>query len=145
MDNDPRGLRGHTGPPRKLLVVDDNVLLAGATALFAQSIGFDVLTLNSSDRAIETFLSFCPDFVILDLMLPAKDGLAVLQEILTTGSSARIILTSGLPDIRQRLAARVPSAAPPHVTVLRKPYCLDDLLAVLRGGEIGVDQHAMVS
>ena len=142
MNDNPPAFGGDHHAVRKLLIVDDHALLATATELFAQTIGFDTMTLNRSDVATEAFLSYHPDIVILDVMLPGKDGISILHEILQTGTQARIILTSGMPDISQRLAARVPSAVPPQVTVLRKPYSLDDLVGVLGANHPQGAQHA---
>ena len=53
-------------------------------------------SLNSSAQATETFIAYRPDVLFLDMIMPEKDGIDVLNEILLTGIPVKVVLTSGL-------------------------------------------------
>lgn len=117
---------------RKLLVVDDQTGITRVVSMIASELGYDVTVLNDSSRATETFIDCKPDVVLLDMIMPEKDGIDVLNEILLTGINSRIVLTSGFSDGYLRLAQ---SVAKFHdldsVSVLRKPFRKDELVSVL--------------
>jgi len=118
---------------RRLLIVDDQVGMTRVIAMVANQLGLEVKVLNSSLHAVETFLEFRPDIVILDMIMPEKDGIDVLHEILLTGQETRVVLTSGLSESYLRLAEGVAHFHDVRdITILRKPFRRHDLLNVLR-------------
>lgn len=118
---------------KKLLVVDDQAGLTRVIHLVAEELGYDTLVTNSALDAAEKFIAFRPDVVILDMIMPEKDGIEVLNEILLTGEKTRIILTSGLSDSFLRLAEGVARFHQvERVGVLRKPFRRDELADLLR-------------
>jgi CheY-like chemotaxis protein len=118
---------------KKLLIIDDQVSIAKVVGLIATQLGLQVQALNSSVLATETFVEFRPDIVILDMIMPEKDGIDVLNEILLTGISSRIVLTSGFSNAYLRLAEGVAKFHDSdQVSILKKPFRRDDLIAVLK-------------
>jgi CheY-like chemotaxis protein len=118
---------------RKLLVVDDQVGLTRVMRLVAEELGYETRIANCPLQATEMFIAFRPDVVILDMIMPEKDGIDVLNEILLTGTRARVVLTSGMSDGLLRLAEGV--ARFHHlerVEVLRKPFRREELADLLR-------------
>src|ERR1700757_5066847 len=79
----------------KLLIIDDEVGLTKVVGLIARQLGLEFRALNSSLGAVEIFLDYQPDVVIIDMIMPEKDGIDVLNEILLTGTTVKVILTSG--------------------------------------------------
>ena len=64
---------------RKLLIVESDEPLRNALVeTFRRN--FDITVCGDGETAIELMRTWCPDAVILDLMLPMKDGLCVLEE-----------------------------------------------------------------
>ncbi|HEY1932211.1 MAG TPA: response regulator [Acetobacteraceae bacterium] len=119
---------------RKLLVIDDQIEICKAISHTAQRHGFEVQVVDDSESAIAVFLAFAPDVVILDLVMPGRDGIQVLHDLLTSGVPAHIVLTtaSGIGDAYVRIAAGVASfhgLAP--LPLLRKPFRRADLIEVL--------------
>ena len=107
---------------KKLLIVDDDVGLTKVYAQIGAELGFEVRMVNDSRQATEAFLAFHPDLAVLDLMMPEKDGIDVLNEILLADTHARVIVTSGFGDGMLRLAKGVASFhASERVSVLKKP------------------------
>jgi FixJ family two-component response regulator len=76
--------------------------------------------------------------VMLDMIMPERDGIDVLNEILVTGIPTRIMLTSGFGDAYLRLAVGVARFhGVDQVSVLKKPFRrreLVELLTSITGG-----------
>ncbi len=117
---------------RKLLVVDDQAGITRVISLIASELGYDVTVLNDPTQATEAFIDCKPDVLLLDMVMPEKDGIDVLNEILLTGIASRVVLTSGFSDAYLRLAQ---SVARFHdledVSVLRKPFRKQELVSLL--------------
>ena len=108
---------------KKLLVIDDQTGITKVVELIARQLGLNAKSLNSSSNATEVFIAFKPDVVMLDMIMPEKDGIDVLNEILLTGIPVKVILTSGFSDSYLRLAEGVARFHDnEHVSVLRKPF-----------------------
>jgi two-component system response regulator MtrA len=117
---------------RKLLIVDDDAGLAKAYARIGAEAGFEVHVVNDPLKATEAFLAFKPDIAVIDMIMPEKDGIDVLNEILLTGVPARIIVTSGYGDAMLRLATGVAEFhASGRISVLKKPIRRAELLKLL--------------
>ena len=118
---------------KKLLVIDDQTGITKVVEMIAKQVGLNARSLNSSAQATETFLVFKPDIVILDMIMPEKDGIDVLNEILLTGIPVKVVLTSGFSESYLRLAEGVAKFHEnPNVSILRKPFRRDELINLLR-------------
>jgi DNA-binding NtrC family response regulator len=107
---------------RKLLIVDDDAGLTKAYARIGTDAGFEVLVVNDPLKATEAFLAFKPDIAVIDMIMPEKDGIDVLNEMLLTGVPTRFIVTSGYGDAMLRLAEGVAKFhSSGRVSVLKKP------------------------
>jgi len=75
--------------PRRLriLVADDYRDSADSLGMLLRSDGYRVSVVSSGDDAIEAVGSFQPDVVILDLMMPRKDGFETVAELKQRASS----------------------------------------------------------
>ena len=63
-----------------LIVEDDNLLLVTLTHQFEDA-GYTVITATDGEQGVEKFLSGKPDAVVMDVMMPRKDGVEMLEEI----------------------------------------------------------------
>ncbi len=118
---------------KKLLIIDDQTGITKVVELIAMQLGLIARSLNSSSQATEVFMAFKPDVVILDMIMPEKDGIDVLNEILLTGIPVKVILTSGFSDSYLRLAEGVAKFHDnEHVSILRKPFRRDELITLLK-------------
>jgi CheY-like chemotaxis protein len=114
----------------RVLVIDDEQPIRESLRLLLEDAGHAVTLAASGPEGLASLrASRAPEVVLLDLLMPEMDGLAVLQEViresalagrhgyvLMTGDSSRLIET----------AAHVLDALP--VTVVRKPFDIDDVL-----------------
>ncbi len=67
---------------QKILIVDDDNHIAELISLYLEKEMFETKIAEDGDEALEYFESFQPDLILLDLMLPGKDGYEVCREIL---------------------------------------------------------------
>jgi len=85
--------RGDRMAPR-ILVVDDDTALAEMIGIVLRAEGFEPTFCGDGVRAIEEFRASQPDLVLLDLMLPGLDGIAVCDAIRADSGTPIIMLTA---------------------------------------------------
>jgi two-component system, OmpR family, response regulator MtrA len=78
----------------KILVIDDDNALREMVGIVLSSAGFEPEYCSDGDQALATFQLFQPDLVLLDVMLPGQDGIAVCREIRTVSGAPIIMLTA---------------------------------------------------
>ena len=78
----------------RVLIVDDDEALAEMLAIVLLGEGFDSHTCHTGDAALEVFRSYDPDLVLLDLMLPGRDGVDVCRDIRAESNVSIIMLTA---------------------------------------------------
>ena len=86
--------KGKTIMANKILVVDDDLNICELLKLYLENDGYVVFTANDGQEAVEMFQNKTPDLVLLDIMLPKKDGWQVCREIRKTSSAPIIMLTA---------------------------------------------------
>ena len=78
----------------KVLIIDDDEKLQKLLREYLGGNGFPVRTLSDGSEVLPTIRSESPDIIILDIMLPGKDGLEVLKDIRRDHSIPVIMLTA---------------------------------------------------
>lgn len=76
------------------MIVDDDPNISELLRLYFDKDGFAVISCLDGDKAFDTFIQSRPDVVVLDLMLPGKDGYDVLREIRRVSDVPVIMLTA---------------------------------------------------
>jgi DNA-binding response OmpR family regulator len=117
---------------KKVLIVDDDVGITEVVGFIARQLGMDVVVLNTSLGVTEVFIDYQPDILIVDMIMPEKDGIDVLNEILANGIPVQIVLMSGLSEGYLRLAeavAKLRDIEPVHI--LPKPFRHHELVELL--------------
>jgi len=66
---------------KKILVVEDDLILAKAYKTKLTKLTYDVVIAGDGQEALDVLRQFEPDAILLDLVLPKKDGFEVLAEI----------------------------------------------------------------
>ncbi len=79
---------------KTIVVVEDDEKLSSLIQKYLQQQQFDVTVVSDGNIAVETVLSIQPDVVILDLMLPGKDGLTICREIRPLYRGSVLFLTA---------------------------------------------------
>ncbi|HSF37227.1 MAG TPA: MtrAB system response regulator MtrA [Nocardioides sp.] len=77
-----------------VLVVDDDASLAEMLSIVLRQEGFDSRIVGRGDVALDAFRDYRPDLVLLDLMLPGKDGIDVCKEIRAESGVPIVMLTA---------------------------------------------------
>lgn len=75
---------------KKVLVVEDDLILAKAYKSKLTKLEYDVVMAGDGQEALEVLRQFKPDIILLDLVLPKKDGFEVLEEIKASPAWKRI-------------------------------------------------------
>ena len=70
-----------TGMRRKLLIIDDDVLVRRSIAVYLRDSGFDVFEAVDAAELQVAVNEFQPELVITDLRMPGADGLQVLRDL----------------------------------------------------------------
>ncbi|MDD7675608.1 MAG: response regulator transcription factor [Eubacteriales bacterium] len=78
----------------KILVVDDDHNICEMLRLYFENEGYEVKTANDGAEGVAAFKTFEPDLVLLDIMLPKKDGWQVCREIREVSSKPVIMITA---------------------------------------------------
>lgn len=66
---------------KKILIAEDDRFLANAYRVKLTKAGFEVKITSDGQEALTALRTFIPDLILLDLVMPVKDGFATLQEI----------------------------------------------------------------
>jgi two-component system response regulator MtrA len=111
----------------KILVVDDDASLAEMLTIVLRNEGFEPRICPTGDRAMTVVREFRPDLVLLDLMLPGKDGVDVCREIRGESGVPIIMLTAKSDTID--VVVGLESGADDYVV---KPFKPKELVARLR-------------
>ena len=78
----------------KILVVDDDANISDLLKMYFENEGYDVKTAADGVEGLNYFKIFEPDLVLLDIMLPKKDGWQVCREIREMSSKPVIMITA---------------------------------------------------
>ncbi len=84
--------------PKRILLVEDDESLANVYLTRLQAEGFDVKRVANGEDALSTALSYHPDLVLLDVMMPVVSGFDVLDILRNTPETAnlKIIMLTAL-------------------------------------------------
>jgi DNA-binding response OmpR family regulator len=114
----------------KILVVDDEVDLLNVAKIFLESKGYEVITATNGDEALEKVASEKPDAIILDLLMPKKDGFEVCTTLKTTAATSQIpIIVSSVLAREEDRAKALKIGADAYLT---KPYNFEIAAAIIK-------------
>jgi CheY-like chemotaxis protein len=112
---------------QRVLVVDDDRLVADTLVLIFAKNGFHARAAYSADQALESARSFTPDLLLCDVTMPGRDGLALVCDITREFPSCRIIVLTGFYSNLKNVYEQSSKLQRP-VGVLTKPCQPLDLL-----------------
>ena len=112
----------------RLLLVEDNKSILTATAKCLEKSGYSVDTCRNGADA-QFYISMGKfDCIILDIMLPGKDGLSILKEMRNQGNLTPVLLLTARDTVEDRVRGLDCGAD----DYLVKPFSFDELLARIR-------------
>jgi len=83
------------GRKQKILIIDDEVSVLNAIAGLVERLGYTALPVKNSDYALDSFVEFSPDLVLIDRNMPGLDGISCIREFKKIDPNARIVIISG--------------------------------------------------
>jgi len=111
----------------RVLVVDDDTALAEMLGIVLRGEGFEPVFCADGERALGAFRESRPDLVLLDLMLPGKDGIEVCREIRLESGVPIVMLTAKTDTVDVVLGLE--SGADDYIV---KPFKPKELVARIR-------------
>lgn len=111
----------------KILVVDDEELLVKGIRFNLQNDGYEVITGSNGQEAIDSAKNEKPDLIVLDVMMPEKDGLSACAEIREFSDVPIILLTAKAEDMDKLMGFE--HGADDYLT---KPFNILELKARIR-------------
>ena len=109
---------------KKILVVDDEKSIADIVKFNLEKEGYMVELAYDGEEAIEKVYEFLPDLIVLDIMLPKKDGFQVLKEIRKEFKVPVLMLTAKEEEVDKILGLEL--GADDYIT---KPFSMRELVA----------------
>jgi two-component system response regulator AdeR len=146
--------RSTVGEMALILIVEDERALAESLELYLRSHGYRTERAFDGEAALTLFRAARPDLVLLDVMLPKRDGFEVLRSVRSEAKTPVIMLTAKAEEIDKLLGLGLGAD-----DYLVKPYSLREVAArvqavlrrtqgepdvqVLRVGDLEVDTYSM--
>jgi two-component system, OmpR family, response regulator MtrA len=121
----------------KVLIVDDDAALAEMLTIVLRNEGFEPVVCPTGDRALALLREHRPELVLLDLMLPGKDGIDVCREIRAESGVPIVMLTAKNDTVDVVLGLE--SGADDYIV---KPFKPKELVARIRARMRRYDEPA---
>jgi DNA-binding response OmpR family regulator len=131
----------------RILIADDNQQITSILEEYAKKEGFQVLIAHDGDEAVRLYDTERPDFVLLDVMMPKRDGFEVCRHIRKNGSTPVIMVTARGEDFERIMGLDI--GADDYIV---KPFSPGEVMARIRAilrrvertQEQGVDKQIVV-
>jgi DNA-binding response OmpR family regulator len=117
-----------TAPATSLLVIEDDENISAAIEEYFSRSGYNVTTAADGVAGVEAAVKARPDVVVLDLMLPKMDGLAVCKELRLKNPQMPIIMLTAKDDVVDKVLG-LEMGADDYIT---KPFSLREVEARIK-------------
>jgi len=111
--------------PRKVLIVDDEPNIVTSLTFLMKKSGFETSVARDGDEALAEVERFRPDLVLLDVMMPKRDGFEVCQKLRAGGHTQLKIILLTAKGRETEVAKGLAVGADAYVT---KPFSTRDLV-----------------
>ena len=115
--------------PRKVLIVDDEPNIVTSLTFLMKKSGFETSVARDGDEALAEVERFHPDLVLLDVMMPKRDGFEVCQKLRASGQTELKIILLTAKGRETEVAKGLAVGADAYVT---KPFSTHELAATVR-------------
>ena len=104
---------GDEDDPIRVLIVDDHaVVREGLRTYLALQDGIDVVgEAGDGEAALEQAAALAPDVILMDLVMPVRDGIGAMQELRVRGATSRVIVLTSFTDDERIMPAIQAGAA----------------------------------
>ena len=132
------------GTEARVLVVDDEESITDLISTALRYVGFEVEVASTGRQALERAVTFRPELIVLDVMLPDLDGFQVTRRLRSDGVRAPVVFLTAR-DATEDKVAGLTIGGDDYVT---KPFSLEELVArvraVLRRTRGGPDHRSLL-
>lgn len=112
---------------KKILIVDDEKNIVDIIKFNLKKEGFETIEAYDGEQAVEMALSYKPDLILLDIMLPKQDGFTVCKKLRQTLSTPILMLTAKEEEVDKVLGLEL--GADDYIT---KPFSPRELIARIK-------------
>ncbi len=114
----------------KILIIEDDTSFRNVLVQMLEKAGFEVQQAGDGNLALSICETFLPDIVLTDIIMPDKEGLETIQELIARMPEIKIIAMSGGgrfgPDSYLPLAKKLGAKC-----TLQKPFMRDELMGAI--------------
>lgn len=114
-------------PPLRILIVDDDRAICEYMQTLLERDGYQVKTMSDPTGVTAELKRQDYHLVILDLMMPKRDGIEVLREIRKTDKDIAVVIFTGYPNLDTAVASMKLEA----VNYIQKPFDVDEFRDVI--------------
>ncbi|HHX70992.1 MAG: response regulator transcription factor [Miniphocaeibacter sp.] len=111
----------------KILIADDNKKINENLASYLEKSGFETISTYDGEETLKVFEEENPDLILLDIMMPKKDGFEVCREIRKTSMVPVIMVTARGEDFERIMGLEI--GADDYIV---KPFSLEEILARIK-------------
>jgi len=112
----------------RVFLLDDDDLIVSMLARALKGQGYEVFTETVSDGATERIRRLAPDVAMLDIKLPGKNGIEILEEVVEQGIGTQVLMLTS-DDSAETAVRAMKIGAADYIT---KPFDLDEVKIVVR-------------
>jgi DNA-binding response OmpR family regulator len=112
-------------PRSKILIIEDDRKMSAALVAGIEAAGYEVLAANSAEEGFFLVHRVLPDLLLLDLTLPQRNGLDILQQIRSEGIDLRVLILTSHNTVEDRVTGLRTGAD----DYLGKPFSFPELIA----------------
>ena len=112
----------------RVFLLDDDDLIVSMLARALKGEGYEVFTETAPEGALERIRSLAPDITMLDIKLPGKSGIEILQEIMEQEVKTQVLMLTS-DDSAETAVRAMKLGAADYIT---KPFDLDEVKIVVR-------------
>lgn len=118
----------------RILIVDDSLFQRRVISASLKVEGYEVIEAVNGKEGLEKIITVKPDLILLDILMPEKDGFEVLKELQGTKNTIPVImLTSDVQDSTRNECMALGAQA-----FVNKPAKAEDLIPVIRSTLAGL-------
>jgi|ADurb_Total_1113_FD_contig_21_4265962_length_535_multi_4_in_0_out_0_1 two-component system, chemotaxis family, chemotaxis protein CheY len=119
----------------KILISDDSILVRKKIKDHLTSLGCkNIIEASDGEEAVELYKKNSPDLVFLDIVMPKKDGVSALLEIMAFDNNAKVVIASSV-GTQGNLKAAIEAGA---FDFLQKPISPDNVTKIVHNIMHGV-------
>ncbi len=111
----------------RVFLLDDDELIVSVLAKALKKEGYEMYAETETDSVINKIRSWAPDIVVLDITMPGRSGMDILQEIRSSEINTQVVMLTA-DDTAETAARAMKLGAVDYVT---KPFNMDEVKIVI--------------